>query len=166
MPARLADSARDARTGCRNGLMRQCGCPRDQQSRAHPDRLVRPGPRHQRGQRDFRSPVTDDDRREVPRFLQSGARDTEPRKFWKQGIRRRAARTRFARVGGSPGGGISAAMHGPSAGARLPRIPARAALTPRNRAKEGTQSGNLRLTPSCSSPKPGLAMRLVESQIA
>jgi hypothetical protein len=42
-----------------------------------------------------RSPVARDDEREV--LLQSGTRDTEPRKFWKQGIRRRAARTRYAR---------------------------------------------------------------------
>jgi hypothetical protein len=60
---------------------------------------ARPRFRHLRGQRDVRSPVADDDRREVPRFLQSGARDTAPRKFWKQGTRRRAARTRLARKG-------------------------------------------------------------------
>ena len=75
--------------------------PRDSEGRARPVLPERRACRHLRGQRDVRSPVADDDRRQVPRFLQSGARDTEPRKFWKQGIRRHTARTRYARKGES-----------------------------------------------------------------
>ena len=41
--------------------------------------------RHLRGQRDVRSPVADDDGREVPRFVQSGARDTESRQILEAG---------------------------------------------------------------------------------
>ena len=114
-----------------HGAVPDCSCRKQTAtlgavSSAHPRKYERrfvadpgadPPIRHLRGQRDIRSPVADDDRREVPRFLQSGARDTEPGKFWKQGIRRRAARTRYARSAGARTAALRAA---PSATAQSP----------------------------------------------
>jgi len=47
--------------------------------------------------RDLRSPVADDDRRGVPRFIESRARGAQTCNFRKQGSARQSTRTPFAR---------------------------------------------------------------------